>query len=197
MTHATDFIHTGLPMRVLFGEGRRHELRAEADRLHLARVMIVCTAAQDEAGTTVAAALGGIAHSVYPFAVMHVPVEVADAAVEYATVNAIDGVVAVGGGSSVGLAKAIALKTSLPTIALPTTYAGSEMTPIWGLTEGNEKTTGRDPRVLPRTVIYDPELTMTLPPMLSATSGVNAMAHAAEALYAPDTSPIVNMMAVE
>ncbi|WP_111510119.1 maleylacetate reductase [Mycobacterium kyogaense] len=197
MTSTSDFTHTGLPMRVLFGAGRRHELPTEVERLKLSRVMIVCTPPQRDAGLTIAAALGELAHSVYPFAVMHVPREVADAAVEYAETNAVDGVIAVGGGSAVGLAKAIALRTSLPSIAVPTTYAGSEMTPIWGLTEGNEKTTGRDWRVLPRTVIYDPELTVTLPPTLSATSGVNAMAHAAEALYAPDASPIITMMAVE
>jgi maleylacetate reductase len=97
----------------------------------------------------------------------------------------------------VGLGQAIALEHGLPVVAVPTTYAGSEMTPVWGLTEGGAKRTGRDPRVLPRSVVYDPELTLTLPPELSATSGMNAIAHAVEGLYAPDATPIVSLMAEE
>jgi maleylacetate reductase len=105
--------------------------------------------------------------------------------------------VAVGGGSAVGLGKAIALEHGLPVIAVPTTYAGSEMTPVWGLTEGGAKRTGRDLRVLPRSVVYDPEMTLTLPAGLSATSGMNAIAHAVEGLYAPDATPIISLMAEE
>jgi maleylacetate reductase len=105
--------------------------------------------------------------------------------------------VAVGGGSAVGLGKAIALEHGLPVIAVPTTYAGSEMTPVWGLTENGEKRTGRDQRVLPRSVLYDPELTLSLPAGMSATSGMNAMAHAVEGLYAPDATPIISLMAAE
>jgi maleylacetate reductase len=97
----------------------------------------------------------------------------------------------------VGLGKAIALESSLPILAIPTTYAGSEMTPIYGLTEGGQKRTGRDPRVLPKTVIYDPSLTLTLPIALSITSAMNAMAHCVEALYAEDANPIVSLMAEE
>ncbi|MGW5150634.1 maleylacetate reductase [Rhodococcus koreensis] len=193
----TDFTHTGLPMRVLFGSGRIDSLADELDRLGLHRVMIICTPPQAEAGQQVADLAGPRAHSVYPHATMHVPVDVADAAVAYVKEHDIDGFVSVGGGSSVGLGKAVTLETGLPSIALPTTYAGSEMTPIWGLTSDGIKRTGRDPRVLPDTVIYDPDLTTTLPPHLSATSGMNAMAHAAEALYAPDTSPIITLMATE
>jgi maleylacetate reductase len=108
-----------------------------------------------------------------------------------------DGCVAVGGGSAVGLGKAIALEHGLPVIAVPTTYAGSEMTPVWGLTEGGQKRTGRDIRVLPKSVLYDPEMTLTLPAQMSATSGMNAIAHAVEGLYAPDASPIISLMAEE
>jgi len=105
--------------------------------------------------------------------------------------------VAIGGGSTTGLGKAIALDSGLPILAIPTTYAGSEMTPIFGITEGALKKTGKDPRVLPRTVIYDPELTLTLPPALSVTSGMNAIAHAAEGLYAVDANPVMDLMAEE
>jgi alcohol dehydrogenase class IV len=103
----------------------------------------------------------------------------------------------VGGGSTTGLAKAIALVSTLPILSVPTTYAGSEMTPIWGITEGGRKTTGRDPRVLPKTVLYDPCLTVTMPAMLSATSGMNSIAHCVEALYAQDANPITSLMAAE
>jgi maleylacetate reductase len=103
----------------------------------------------------------------------------------------------VGGGSTTGLGKAIALESSLPILAIPTTYAGSEMTPIYGITEGGLKKTGRDPRVLPRTVIYDPSLTLGLPSGLSATSGMNAIAHAVEGLYAEDANPVTSLLAVE
>src|SRR3546814_3798556 len=108
-----------------------------------------------------------------------------------------DGAVAVGGGWTIGLGKAIALDSGLPVVAIPTTYAGSEMTPIYGITESGLKKTGNDARVLPRTVIYDPALSMELPIALSVTSGINAIAHAAEGLYARDGNPIVDLMAQE
>jgi maleylacetate reductase len=108
-----------------------------------------------------------------------------------------DGLIAAGGGSTLGLAKAIALETSLPIVAIPTTYAGSEVTPIYGLTSGGEKKTGKSYRVLPRTVIYDATLTLTLPATLSATSGLNAIAHAAEGLYAQDANPVMSIFAEE
>jgi len=128
---------------------------------------------------------------------MHVPAETARAALEVTQRIAADCLVAVGGGSTVGLAKAIARDTGIPIIAVPTTYAGSEMTPIFGITEGGVKRTGRDRRVLPRAVIYDPQLTLALPANISATSGMNALAHCVEALYAPDGNPIVSLMAAE
>src|SRR5918912_636323 len=145
----------------------------------------------------VAAALGPKAVGVLPEARMHVPIEVAHRARQVAAELGADGCVAVGGGSAVGLGKAIALEHGLPVIAVPTTYAGSEMTPVWGLTEGGAKRTGRDIRVLPKSVVYDPELTVSLPAQLSATSGINAIAHAVEGLYAPDATPIISLMAEE
>jgi maleylacetate reductase len=128
---------------------------------------------------------------------MHVPVEVARQAREEAIRLGADCVVAAGGGSTIGLGKAIALHSDLPILAIPTTYAGSEMTPIYGLTEAGQKKTGRDPRVLPKTVIYDSNLTLDLPVAMSVASGFNAIAHAAEALYADNSNPITAMMAEE
>jgi maleylacetate reductase len=128
---------------------------------------------------------------------MHVPIEAAQAARETAVRLNADSLIAVGGGSTIGLAKAIALEAALPIVAIPTTYSGSEMTSIYGLTDGGVKRTGRDPRVLPKTVVYDPALTVTVAPRVSATSGMNAMAHCVEALYARDGNPVTSMLAAE
>ena len=191
------FTHQALPMRVVFGPGVLAQLPGEVAALGLTRVLVLCSPEQEDTGRDVAAALGERAAGVLAEARMHVPVEVAARARDRARDLGADGCVAVGGGSAIGLGKAIALEHGLPVIAVPTTYAGSEMTPIWGLTDAGEKRTGRDVRVLPRSVLYDPELTVTLPAGLSVTSGVNAMAHAVEGLYAPDASPIVSLMAEE
>ena len=125
------------------------------------------------------------------------PEEVAEAARARVAEVRGDVLVALGGGSTIGLAKAVALTDALPILAVPTTYAGSEMTPVWGLTENGVKRTGRDPNVLPVSVVYDPSLTLSMPVGLAVTSGLNAVAHAAEGLYAPDASPIVSLMARE
>jgi maleylacetate reductase len=195
MIHA--FTYQALPMRVVFGAGSLADLPDEVDRLGLERVLVLCSPDQEATGRRVAAALGTQAAGVLAEARMHVPVEVAHRAREVAAELGADGCVAVGGGSAIGLGKAIALEHELPIIAVPTTYAGSEMTPVWGLTEGGRKRTGRDNRVLPKSVLYDPEMTLTLPVQMSATSGMNAIAHAVEGLYAPDATPIVSLMAEE
>jgi alcohol dehydrogenase class IV len=141
--------------------------------------------------------LGPKAAGIFDRAVMHVPIETAREARELARQLDADCAVAVGGGSTTGLGKAIALDSGLTILAIPTTYAGSEMTPIYGITEAGLKKTGRDARVLPRTVLYDPELTLSLPAGLSVTSGLNAIAHAAEGLYAVDANPVMDLMAEE
>ncbi len=191
------FTYQALPMRVVFGAGSLVRLPDEVAALGLTRVLVLCSPEREDTGRQVAAALGQHAAGVLAEARMHVPVEVADRARDLARELGADGCVAVGGGSAVGLGKAIALEHGLPVIAVPTTYAGSEMTPIWGLTEAGQKRTGRDQRVLPRSVVYDPELTRSLPAQLSATSGMSAIAHAVEGLYAPDATPIVSLMAEE
>jgi len=191
------FLYDALPMRVRFGAGVLAELAEEVAALGLDRILVLCSPEQEDTGQLVAGVLGERAAGVLAEARMHVPVEVARRARKTAAELGADGCVAVGGGSAIGLGKAIALEFALPVVAVPTTYAGSEMTPIWGLTEAAEKRTGRDRRVLPRSVLYDPELTVTLPAGLSAASGMNAIAHAVEGLYAPDASPIVSLMAEE
>jgi len=191
------FTFTALPARIVFGPGRIAELADEVRRLHLQRVLVLSTPNQRALAETMAQQLGTLAVGVHAEAVMHVPDSVAAAAVERARSLAADGIVAIGGGSTIGLGKAIALETALPVIAVPTTYAGSEMTPIWGITRGGLKTTGRDARVLPKTVIYDAELTLRLPTAISATSGLNAIAHCVEGLYSQDANPMSSLMAAE
>jgi maleylacetate reductase len=192
-----EFVYQALPMRVVVGPGSLARVGDELDRLGISKALVLCSPEQADTGRAVADLLGDRCAGVLAEARMHVPREVADRARSRAGEVGADGCVAVGGGSAIGLGKAIALELGLPVVAIPTTYAGSEMTTIWGMTEAGRKTTGRDERVLPRSVIYDPELTLSLPVAMSVTSGFNAIAHAVEALYAPDATPIISLMAAE
>lgn len=192
-----DFVYESAPMRVVFGAGTASRVAEEVERLGATRALVLATPGRRAMAEDVAARLGPRAIGVYAEARMHVPAAVAAAGVAEARRLDVDCVVAAGGGSTVGLAKAIAREEGIPIVALPTTYSGSEMTPIWGLTVDGVKTTGRDARVLPRCVIYDPLLTLGLPPAISGPSGMNAAAHCLEALYAPDGNPITSLMAEE
>jgi maleylacetate reductase len=159
--------------------------------------LVICTPFQLEHATELASELAEFSPTIYDQAVMHVPVETVREALNIVVDKKIDGFICIGGGSTIGLAKALALELDLPILALPTTYAGSEMTPVWGKTENGVKTTGRDLRVLPKTVIYDPELTYTLPGHVAGPSGINAMAHAVEGLYSEQGNPVISLMAEE
>ncbi len=191
------FVYNGLPARVVFGAGALQKLPAEIERLGARRALVLATPEQSHSADQVRKALGDRAVGLYDKAAMHVPLETAEDARRVARELGADCCVTVGGGSTTGLGKAIALVSSLPILAVPTTYAGSEMTPIYGITEGGAKKTGRNPAVLPKEVIYDPSLTLSLPPGLSAASGMNAIAHAVEALYSHEGNPIVSLMAEE
>jgi maleylacetate reductase len=191
------FTYVAHPSRVIFGARSLQHLAREIDLLGARRALVLCTPEQVASARRIAELLGERAAGIFAKAVMHVPIETAREAREEAKRLGADCAVAVGGGSTTGLGKAIALDSGLPILAIPTTYAGSEMTPIYGLTEAGVKKTGRDARVLPKTVIYDPELTLSLPLGLSVTSGLNAIAHAAEGLYAHDGNPITALMAEE
>lgn len=191
------FVYQPLPARVIFGTGTLARLGEEVERLGLKRVLVLATPAQQSEAKRLAASLGERAAGVFAGAVMHTPVAVTERAMAEVAALGADGIIAVGGGSTIGLGKAIALRSDLPQIVVPTTYAGSEMTPILGETRDGVKTTQRSPKILPETVVYDVELTLSLPPQLSATSGINAIAHAVEALYAPDGNPIISLMAEE
>jgi alcohol dehydrogenase class IV len=191
------FIYNGQPARVVFGAGSLQHLAREIDTLGAKKALVLSTPEQQASADMIADMLGSRAAGVFARAVMHVPIETAREARDMARALGADCAVAIGGGSTTGLGKAIALDSGLPILAIPTTYAGSEMTPIYGITEAGMKKTGKDPRVLPRVVIYDPELTLGLPIGMSVTSGINAIAHAAEGLYAVDSNPVMNLMAKE
>ncbi len=192
-----DFVFNGQPSRVVFGVGSLKHLEREIEAMGAKRALVLSTPEQSSQARHIADLLGSRAAGIFSKAVMHVPLETAREAREVAAKLGADCAVAVGGGSTTGLGKAIALESGLPILAIPTTYAGSEMTPIYGITEAGLKKTGRDPRVLPRTVIYDPLLSLSLPVGLSVTSAINAIAHAAEGLYAQDRNPITDLMAQE
>ncbi|HWQ39916.1 MAG TPA: maleylacetate reductase [Burkholderiales bacterium] len=191
------FVYQGQPSRVVFGAGALDRLAEEVARLGARRALVLSTPEQRASAEDVVVRLGGRAAGVFDRAVMHVPIETAEAARAAAAELGADCCVAIGGGSTIGLGKAIALTSSLPIVAVPTTFAGSEMTPIYGITAQGQKRTGRDPRVLPRVVIYDPALTLTLPAAIAGPSGLNAIAHCVEALYAQDANPVASLMAEE
>ncbi|MEU8946531.1 maleylacetate reductase [Streptomyces sp. NPDC048489] len=190
------FLHDTLPQRVRFASGEAAEsLGDEVAALGARRVLVIAGAAERALAERVTGGLP-VVH-LHDEVVMHVPVEVAERARAAAAAHDADVLVSVGGGSTTGLAKAVALTTGLPIVAVPTTYAGSEATPVWGLTEGSAKTTGTDPRVLPRAVVYDAALTLGLPADLSAASGLNAVAHCVDSLWAPRTDPVNQALAAE
>ena len=191
------FVYDGLPCRVIFGSGTLDQVADEIGRLGAKAALVLSTPEQESAARALATSLGSRAAGVFPGATMHTPVDVTETALKTMKASGADCTVALGGGSTIGLGKAIALRTGAPQLAIPTTYAGSEMTPIIGETEGGKKTTQRTLKVLPRTVIYDVDLTLSLPVALSVTSGMNSIAHAVEALYAENRNPIISMMAEE
>jgi maleylacetate reductase len=190
------FVHDTLPQRVAFGSGAAAaNLSGEIGRLGATRVMLIAGKGEVHLAETIAEGVPvALRHDEV---VMHVPVEVAERARDAAAGNDIDVLVSVGGGSTTGLAKAVAMTTGLPIIAVPTTYAGSEATPVWGLTEGARKTTGTDQKVLPRVIIYDAALTMSLPVEMSVASGLNALAHCVDSMWAPNADPINAAFAAE
>lgn len=191
------FLRNALRGRVLFGVDTIATLPDELARLAGKRALIVCTPQQRDQAEHVRDLLGDSAAAIFSGASMHTPVEVTVEAMRIVEDKQIDCLVAIGGGSTTGLSKAIAYRTDLPQIVIATTYAGSEMTPILGQTEGGVKTTLRDQKVLPEVVIYDVRLTLTLPPGISGTSGINAIAHAVEALYAENKNPETSSKAEE
>jgi maleylacetate reductase len=190
------FEHESLPQRVVFASYEAADrVVDEVARLGGARVMAIVAEADSTIGRAVLGKLPVAVH--HTEVVMHVPIEVAERARRVAEENDVDVLVCIGGGSTTGLAKAVALTTGLPIVAVPTTYAGSEATNVWGLTEGDRKTTGVDTRVLPRAVVYDASLMLSLPVEMSVASGLNALAHCVDSMWAPRVDPIDQALALE
>lgn len=188
------FVHQQRQIRVIFESGSVRSIAEETDRLGCKRVVLIASRRYISQLTE---SLGERVAGVVDQPVMHVPAEQVDKVEALATTVDADGAVAVGGGSAVGLAKALALRTRIPVVAAPTTFSGSEMTQVWGITTAGKKTTGRDEIVAPKTVLYDPELLQTLPAHTAVPSAFNAIAHAVEALYAPDCTPMTDLYAPE
>ena len=194
----TPFTHNAPPQRVVFAPGAVSQIGEEAARLEFERALVIATPGSGERlGARIVEELGARAAGLHAQAVIHVPVAVAAAGIAAARAANADGLVAAGGGSAIGLAKAIARETGLATIAVPTTYSGSEVTAVLGTTDGDRKVTVRDERVRARTIIYDPDLTLGLPPAVTAASGMNALAHCVEALWVEGRSPVTEAVAVE
>lgn len=195
MVDVDGFVHTEVDSRVVFGWGTRWSVGEELERLGARRAVVVSGRRSSDVAHELAGTCGGRAVAVLPHATMHVPTELADRTRDTVAELGADSIIAIGGGSAIGLAKAVARRSPLEIVAVPTSYSGSEMTPIWGETRDGTKTTGRSAEVKPRTVVYDVELTMSLPPAFSVSSAVNAIAHAVEGLYAPDASPVRRLVA--
>ncbi|AOG09269.1 maleylacetate reductase [Agrobacterium sp. RAC06] len=191
------FTYAGSPARILFGSGRSAEVSGAVEALGCRRALVLATPHQKADAEALSDRLGALSVGVFSGAVMHTPVDVTEKALKIAHETEADCVVSLGGGSTTGLGKAIAYRTDLLQVVIPTTYAGSEVTPILGQTEGGRKTTVRNASILPEVVIYDPDLTLGLPVGMSVTSGLNAMAHAVEGLYAQDRNPVSTLMALD
>lgn len=192
-----DFIYTANPGRVLFGFGTLEKLAEEIRAAGMTRVLLLSTRQQADQVRALSQKLGDLSVGVFDDARMHTPAEVTEQALKTLKSLGADGIVSLGGGSTIGLGKALALRTNLAQIVVPTTYAGSEMTPILGETTDGVKRTLRSDKVLPETVIYDVDLTMGLPIEMSGLSGMNAVAHAVEALYCKEANPIISLIAAE
>ena len=183
--------------RVVFGVGSRLRLPDEVDRTGATRIVVVAGHDHDDLADELSAMLGDRVVGRFSDVVQHVPIAAAERARSLTRDTHADAVLTIGGGSATGFGKAIALDVDVIQLAVPTTYAGSEMTAIWGLTDGDHKMTGKDVRVKPEVVIYDPELTLTLPPGIAGPSGMNALAHCVEALYGPGADPVTSVLALE
>ena len=188
------FVFPGLATRVVFGSGTLAQVPDEVARLGHSRALVLSTPQQEDQARALADALGPLSVGVFAGATMHTPTEVTERAVETWRALGADCVVSLGGGSTTGLGKAIATRTGADQVVVPTTYAGSEMTDILGETSGGEKTTRRDASIRPEVVVYDVDLTLTLPYGLTMTSALNAIAHAMEGFYAPDRHPITEAL---
>src|SRR5580693_1240766 len=191
------FIHEARPGRVIFGWGARRAVGEELARLGVERAMIITTPSRADIAAEFARLLLGRVGIVYPGAQPNTPIEVTEAALTAASSVKADALLAIGGGTAIGLSKAISLRTNLPQVAVPTTFSGCEMAPFLSETERGARVERRSQDVLPRATVYDPELVAHLPPPVAGPSAMNAMANALDGLCAPNASPIDALAAAE
>lgn len=185
------------PAHVRFRAGARELLAEECDRLGVKRVLLVCTPSGAARYRAVAEALGPRLAATFAAAEPHCPEPVVERCRALWRSAGADGVVTVGGGSTIALGKNLAAEDGAKFICMPTTYSGSEMTDIFGRKVGNEKRTARNVACRAHAVIYDPELTLGLPRHETVTTGMNSLAHAVEALYPPTPNPVAFLLARE
>ncbi len=204
------FRYVSYAQEVIFAPGSLAQLAEAVERLGWQRLILCTNHSMQTYGHVDAlkSALGGRLIATFDRVQPHVQDVQVDEVLALAIENRADAVIGMGGGSPIGMAKAVAytLATtfpahrSLPVIAIPTTYAGSEMTAVCGITHAREnpprKVTFSDPKIVPRLVIYDPELTLDLPPEMTASTGINALAHCIEALYSVARNPVSTAAAV-
>jgi len=193
----TAFTYTQRNRRMIFGPGARSALTTEVASMGATKVFLIIDGGAITLRAEIENLIGSVLVTTWTDVQQHVPIPLAESARELVTATGSDLVVCVGGGSATGLAKAIALTHRIPIIAVPTTYAGSEQTAIYGLTGDRHKQTGSDLIVLPRVVLYDAELTVGLPAKVTGASAFNALAHSVESLYAPGCNPITTAIALE
>lgn len=191
------FTYIAHPARITFGQGSLSRAAEEAAALGMTSIVVITTPEQAGDGARLLDRLGPLGLLHLPVARMHTPVEVTTEAMRRCRAAGVNGIVSLGGGSTIGLGKALSFRLGLPHLAIPSTYAGSEVTPVLGETENGTKTTLSDPVLRPDAVLYDPTLTATLPFAMKVTSGFNAIAHAVEATYSPDRNPVIDLMAAE
>jgi alcohol dehydrogenase class IV len=192
-----EFVYNQNSIRIVFGVGTIARLNEELEQLKVSRPIFIATPGRQANAERAGHTLAGMSVAIHAEAVMHVPVETIAAAVSAANVHSADSIVAFGGGSALDTSKAVGLELALPVVAVATTYGGAEMTPFYGFTEGGIKKGKKDRKMLPKTVIYDPELTVSLPPRVSGPSGINAIAHCVEGLYAREANLIMSLLAAE
>ncbi len=190
------FAYTSHPGRVVFGRNTLASLAGEIDRLGT-RALLCCTPGREAEVEALARNLGDRVAGICAIAKLYVPVEIVAEAQAVARASGADCLVSYGGGTAIGLAKGIALELDLPIVSVVTTYSGSETTDRQGMLEGGAKKMHASPRMLPSTVIYDPDLLGALPLEVLIPSGINAVAHAVEAFYGEGANPVSSIIAEE
>jgi maleylacetate reductase len=192
-----NFVFQSQAIRVLFGRGTLKAVPAELELHKRSRALILCTTSSRPSAERVQSEAPGRIADIHQLPPTGDARERLARLVDHAKQKSADSLLVIGGGSPIGFAKTVAANAGLRSIAVVTTYSGSEMASSWSIGAGKDRMAGDDDTCLPLTAIYDPDLTLSLPPRTSAASGMNAMAHAVETLYGPDINPVVESLAAK